>query len=94
MVAQITRHLQGVCAMPIHAHGQGFQPLQEQKGVERAQAGPQRAQYFTARLHGVTEITEGFIKAHAVIALGRLGHAGEVTVGPVEAARFDQRAAN
>ena len=94
MPGKILRHLQGIFAMAVHAHRQGFQPLQEQEGIERAQAGTQRAQDFTARLHGVTEIAERFIEAHAVIALGRFGHAGEFTVGPVEPARFDQYAAN
>ena len=52
------------------------------------------AQHFHARLHRVREVAERLPELDAVITLARRDHVGEVSVAPVEAAAFDQHAAD
>ena len=73
---------------------QGLQALQQHPGVERRQRRAEGSERFHARLHGVAEIAEGLVEAHAVIAARGFGHAGEVAVVPGEFPRFDDHPAH
>src|SRR5690349_5567781 len=88
MVAQEFSHPHRVGDMPIHAHRQRLQPLQQQPRVERRDRRAEDAQHLHARLHGEAEVAEGLVELHAVVARGRLGHAGKLAVVPREMAAF------
>ncbi len=94
MVLQKFRDFLRVADVALHAHVQGFRALQQQERVERRQRRAEGAMGFHARAHDVAEVAEGFVKAHAVIALRGLGHAGKFAVAPIKFARFDDHAAH
>ena len=94
VVLQELRHRERVRAMAIHAHGQRFQALQQQPGVERRERRAEGAHDLHARLHGVAEVAEGLVEDDAVVAGRGRGELGELAVAPVELARLDDHAAH
>ena len=87
-------HRERIFAVALHPHVQRFQPLQQQKRVKRRQRRTESAQRFHARLHGIAEVAERFVKSHTVITARRLGHLREIAVVPWEFSRLDDHAAH
>ena len=58
--------------MPVHAHAQRLDALEEQERVERAQARAEVAQPFHAAADDVGDGAEDFAEVHAVIGAGGL----------------------
>ena len=83
-----------VLAVPVHAHVQRLESLQEQERVERAERRSEGAKRLAARAHGEPEIAERLVEAHAVVPARRLGHARELAVVPRELPRLDDHAAD
>jgi hypothetical protein len=69
-------------------------PAAAARPIHRRQRRAERAQRLHAGLHGEAEVAEGFVEAHAVIALRGLGHLRELAVVPGELARLDDHAAH
>ena len=85
---------QRVFAVALHAQRQRFQPLQNQEGVERRQAGAHRAQRDGAGAADVGGVAECLGVDHAVVADFRFAEALEARLvfGPRELARVDDDA--
>ena len=64
---------------------QRLKALQQQPGGERRHRRAVVAQHLRPALHQPAEVTEVLEEAEVVVALGRLGHAGELAVVPREA---------
>ena len=93
---QELRHGQGVFAMPRHPQVQRFQPLQEQKRVERAQHAAQVAQPVRAAGDDVAQLADRLVEDRAVvrgIGLGELRPFLRL-LGPVEPAAVDDHPAD
>src|SRR5579883_2937820 len=80
--------------MRLHAQLQGFQSLQKQKSVERAERRAEIAQAFDASLHDIRHVAEGFIEAYAVVTLAWLQKLREAALIPGKTAAVDDHAAN
>ena len=63
-------HRQRVAAVLLHAVFQGLDALNEEEGVERADARAEIAQPFHAHLDDVRHVAEHLAELHAVIARG------------------------
>ena len=85
---------QGIGAVAVHAHAQRLQPLQKQKGVERAHARTQVAQPFDAGLDDESQLAERLREFQIVIAGARFGDLRELAIGPIELAAVDDDAAD
>ncbi len=94
MISQEASHGLGVRHMPVHPHAQGFQPLQEEERIERAERRSQIAQPFHPRLHDERKVAEGLVEADAVVALAWLQHLGEGALVPRKAARIHDHPAD
>src|SRR5579859_357453 len=92
MFLQEVRDVQRVLAVLLHAQRKSFQALQEQEGVERADAAAGIAYRFHARFHDKGKIAEGFVESHAVIAGRRVNNMRDGGVIPGELARVRQHA--
>ena len=68
---EVPGHSQGVLAVPLHAKRQRLDPLQQLKGVERAERGAGVAQRHGARTADVRGRPERLVVHHTVVA--RLG---------------------
>ncbi len=80
--------------MTLHAHRQGLDAGDGQKGVERRHGRAEIAQRHRPRLGGESEVAEILVEAQAVIGGLGLDQGGELARrAPVELARFDDRAA-
>ena len=69
-------HRQRVAAVLLHAEFQRLDALNEQEGIERADAGAEIAQALHAHLDDVGQVAEHFAEHHAVIARAGLGDGG------------------
>ena len=83
-----------VRAVPVHAHVQGLQPLQEEEGIERARRGAEGAQRLAARAHRESEVAEGLVEAYPVVSARGLRHARELAVVPRELPGLDHHPAD
>ena len=84
MLLQVPGHRQRVRHVAVHAQAQRLDPLQEQKRVERAQAGAHVAQAFHPRLDDVGDVPEGLRELQAVVRTRRLGELREFALLPGE----------
>ena len=78
----------GVGHVGVHAQRQRLQPLHEQKGVERRQAGPHVAQLLGPHFGAEGVLAEVPPPPQAVVARYRLGELREPARRPVEPARL------
>ena len=91
---QVFRYGQGIGAVALHPHMQRLQPLQQLPCRHWRERRPERPHDLHARAHGVAEVAERLVEAHAVIAARGLGHAGELAVVPREPAGLDDHPAH
>src|SRR5579885_3552912 len=90
MFAQKLRHAYCVLRMALHAQRERLQSLEQQEGIERADARPHIAQGFAAGFHTEAKIAKSLVEAHAVIAGRGIDDLWEFPVVPGEFAGLDQ----
>src|ERR1700736_1060704 len=80
--------------MPIHPHGQRFDPLQKEERIERADARTDIAKTFDAGANYERDGSEHFAEFHAVIGRRRLVDLREGALLPRELAAIDDGSAD
>ena len=94
VVLQVARHRERVLAVPVHAHRQRLDPLQDEEGVEGRDRRAHVPQRHHPRAADEGRGPEGLRVDHAVVGGVRLAHAREAlpVLGPGEAAAVDDGA--